>query len=60
MGLVSINILKDQDEKNSLAKNQSVSENKHQGPVPEMSISVNPRLKFCSVFVFYIPIHCSG
>ena len=33
MGLVSINILKDQDEKNSLAKNQSVSENKHQGPV---------------------------
>ena len=29
MGLVSKNILKDQDEKNSLAKNQPVSENKH-------------------------------
>ena len=29
MGLVSINIQKDQDEINSLAKNQPVSENKH-------------------------------
>ena len=29
MGLVSTNIQKDQDEKNSLAKNQPVSENKH-------------------------------
>ena len=26
-----------------------------QGPIPERSISVNPGLKFCSVFVFYIP-----
>ena len=31
MGLVSINTQKDQDEKNSLAKNQLVSENKHLG-----------------------------
>ena len=44
MGLVSINILKDQDEKNSLAKNQSVSENKHQGPVAQSMVSVNQRL----------------
>ena len=27
-----------------------------QDQVPERLISVNPRLKFCSVFVFYIPI----
>ena len=27
-----------------------------QGPVPERSNSVSPELKFCSVFVFYIPI----
>ena len=26
------------------------------GPVPERSVSVNPGLKFCSVFVLYIPI----
>ena len=25
-----------------------------QGPVPERPISINPGLKFCSVFVFYI------
>ena len=30
---------------------------RHQGLVPERPISVNPGLKFCSVFVFYIPIH---
>ena len=30
---------------------------KLQGPVPEMLISVNPGLKFCSV---YIPMHCLG
>ena len=31
------------------------------GPVPrERLISVNPGLKFCSVFVFYIPMHCLG
>ena len=30
------------------------------GPVPEMSICLNPGLKFCSVFVFYICIHCLG
>ena len=44
MGLVSINIQKDQDEKNSLAKNQPVSENKHQGPVARSMVSVNQRL----------------
>ena len=33
---------------------------KDQGPVPEVSISVNPGLKFCSVFVFYISMHCLG
>ena len=27
------------------------------GAVPERTISVNPGLKFCSVFVFYIPMH---
>ena len=27
----------------------------HQGPVPKRPSSVNPGLKFCSVFVFYIP-----
>ena len=32
----------------------------HLGSVPGTPISVNPRLKFCSVFVFYIPIHCLG
>ena len=31
-----------------------------QGPVPERPISINPVLKFCSVFVFYIPMHCLG
>ena len=31
-----------------------------QGPIPESSISVNPGLKFCSVFVFYIPMHYLG
>ena len=31
-----------------------------QGPVPERPISVNLGLKFCSVFVFYIPMHCLG
>ena len=31
------------------------------GSVPrERPISVNPGLKFCSVFVFYIPMHCLG
>ena len=44
MGLVSINIQKDQDEKNSLAKNQPVSENKHQGPVARIMVGVNQRL----------------
>ena len=29
----------------------------HQGLVPERPISITPGLKFCSVFVFYIPIH---
>ena len=29
-------------------------------PVPERPISVNPGLTFCSVFVFYIPMHCLG
>ena len=28
------------------------------GPVPERPISINPGLKFRSVFVFYIPMHC--
>ena len=28
--------------------------------VLERPISVNPGLKFCSVFVFYIPMHCFG
>ena len=27
----------------------------HQGPVPKRPSSVNAGLKFCSVFVFYIP-----
>ena len=31
-----------------------------QDPVPERSNSVNTELKFCSVFVFYIPMHCLG
>ena len=31
-----------------------------QGQVPERSISSNLGLKFCSVFVFYIPVHCLG
>ena len=31
-----------------------------QGLVPERSISVNPQLKFCSVFVLYIPMCCLG
>ena len=30
------------------------------GPAPERPISVNPRLKFCFVFVSYIPLHCIG
>ena len=30
------------------------------GPVPERQISVNQGLKFCSVLVFYIPMHCLG
>ena len=30
---------------------------RHQGLVPEGPINVNPGLKFCSVFVFCIPIH---
>ena len=30
------------------------------GPVPERSISVNPGIKCCSVFVFYIPTYCLG
>ena len=28
-----------------------------QGPVPERPISANPELKFCSDFVFYVPMH---
>ena len=28
----------------------------HHGLVPERPISVNPGLKFCSVFVFYFPL----
>ena len=30
----------------------------NQGPIPERLISINPGLKFCSVFVFYIPMYC--
>ena len=30
------------------------------GPVPERPNSVNPGLKFCFVFVFYILMHCLG
>ena len=26
--------------------------------VPERAISANPGLKFCSIFVFYLPIYC--
>ena len=29
-----------------------------QDPVPERPISANPRIKFCSVFVFYLPMCC--
>ena len=29
-----------------------------QGPIPERPISINPGFKFCSVFVFYIPMYC--
>ena len=29
------------------------------GPVPKRPISVNPGLKFCAVFVFYLPVYCS-
>ena len=32
----------------------------NQGLVPERPINVNPGLKFCSVFVFYIPLRCLG
>ena len=28
------------------------------GPVPERSISANQGLKFCSFFVFYLPMYC--
>ena len=31
-----------------------------QDPLPERPISVNPGLKFCCVFVFYVPMHCLG
>ena len=34
------------------------SKNKPLGPVPERPISANPGLKFCSAFVFYLPMHC--
>ena len=34
--------------------------NNNLGPVPERPISINPGLKSCSVFVFYIPMHCLG
>ena len=27
-------------------------------PVPERSISANPGLKFCSIFVIYLPTYC--
>ena len=40
--------------------NDSDNDNDNQGPVPERPISVNPGLKFCSVSVFCIPIHCLG
>ena len=36
------------------------TQEKLQGLVPERPISINPGLKFCSVFVFYIPMHCLG
>ena len=26
--------------------------------VPERAISANPGLKFCSIFVFYLPMYC--
>ena len=29
----------------------------NQGPIPERPISINPGFKFCSVFVFYIPMY---
>ena len=28
------------------------------GPVPEWSISTNPGLKFCSIFVLNLPMYC--
>ena len=28
------------------------------GPVPERPFSANPGLKFCSIFVFYLLMHC--
>ena len=30
------------------------------GLVPERPISANPGLKFCSVFVFYVPMEAGG
>ena len=33
---------------------------RHQGVVPERPINVNPGLKFCSLFVFFIPMQCLG
>jgi len=30
----------------------------NRGPVSERPISTNPGLKFCSVFVFYLPRYC--
>ena len=29
-----------------------------EGRIPERPISINPGFKFCSVFVFYIPMYC--
>ena len=30
----------------------------NEGPIPERPININPGLKFCSMFVFYIPMYC--
>ena len=40
-----------------MSKNEDMKKTeKDQGPIPERPISVNPGLKFCSIFVFYIPM----
>ena len=49
--------IKSQSELSNLA----IGGHRDLGSVPrERPISFNPRLKFCSVFVFYIPMHCLG